>query len=99
MKKGLGKAGMVMNLLTYKGYYGSIETEDDMFFGEVLGLNDTFIPYEGSSMAEAKQDFRNEIDDYLKTCQDNHEKPELPDKSAVELAWRKKQMISLAFFE
>lgn len=67
-----------MNLLEYKDYYGSVEysEEDDILFGEVLGLNDTFISYEGSSLPELKSDFHAGIDHYLETCKAKREQPE-----------------------
>ena len=34
-----------MSLLEYKGYRGTIETEDDILFGHVLGLKNTIIMY------------------------------------------------------
>ena len=37
-----------MSLLTYKGYQGTYRSENDTLFGEVLGLENTFISYEGN---------------------------------------------------
>lgn len=34
-----------MSLLEYKGYIGTIETEDNILFGHVLGLKNTIISY------------------------------------------------------
>ena len=34
-----------MGVLSYKGYYGTIETEDDFLIGHVLGLKNTIISY------------------------------------------------------
>lgn len=85
-----------MSLLTYKGYQGTIEVENDTLFGEVLGLKNTFISYEGSSLAELKKDFQAGIDNYLENCQLNHEQPEQPNQDAAKLQLRKLLLISLA---
>lgn len=85
-----------MSLLTYKGYQGTIEAEDDTLFGEVLGLENTFISYEGNSLADLKKDFKAGIDDYLENCQLNHEEPEHPDRNKAELQWKNLLLASLA---
>lgn len=58
-----------MSLLEYKGYQGTIKTEDNILFGHVLGLKNTIISYEGNTINELKTDFQNGIDDYLENCQ------------------------------
>lgn len=58
----------IMSLLEYKGYQGTIETEDNILFGHVLGLKNTIISYEGNTINELKTDFQNGIDDYLENC-------------------------------
>ena len=57
-----------MSLLEYKGYQGTIEIEDNILFGHVLGLKNTIISYEGNTINELKTDFQNGIDDYLENC-------------------------------
>ena len=52
-----------MSLLEYKGYQGTIEIEDNILFGHVLGLKNTIISYEGNTINELKTDFQNGIDD------------------------------------
>lgn len=46
-----------MNTLEYKGYKGTIETEDDTLLGHVLGLKNVIISYEGKNIDELKDDF------------------------------------------
>ena len=65
-----------MNILEYKGYKGTIEIEDDTLFGHVLGLKNVIISYEGKNIDEFKDDFQNEIDDYLESCRLNGERRE-----------------------
>ena len=84
-----------MNVLSYKGYHGTIETEDDILFGHVLGLKNVIISYEGKNVSELKQDFKNGIDDYLENCHLNHEQAEKPNKRIAKSEW---EDISSAIF-
>ncbi len=57
------------NILSYKGYKGSIEfsREDNCLYGQVLGIDKRhLISYEGSSIDELKYDFEAGIDEFLK---------------------------------
>ena len=56
-------------IMTYKGYYGTVETsnEDDVLFGEVIGVNG-LVSYEGDSLKNLRKDFEEAVDDYLQTC-------------------------------
>lgn len=65
-------------MLRYKGYTGHVEFDDaaGLFHGEVLDLRDV-ITFQGTSVAELEQAFRDSIDDYLEFC---HERGEEPDK-------------------
>ena len=57
---------------------GHVEFDDTagLFHGEVLDLRDV-ITFQGTSVAELEQAFRDSIDDYLEFC---HERGEEPDK-------------------
>jgi predicted HicB family RNase H-like nuclease len=50
-----------------QGYIGTVEAEDGVFFGGVIGLRDV-ITFEGTTFAEVEQAFRDSIDDYLAFC-------------------------------
>jgi predicted HicB family RNase H-like nuclease len=56
-------------MMNYKGYGArtEIDTESGLIFGEVVGLRDT-ITFQGHSVAEAVQAFRESVDLYLETC-------------------------------
>jgi len=56
-----------MDYLHYKGYYGSVEysEEDNCLFGKILGLKNSLILYEGSSLEELKKDFETSVENYL----------------------------------
>ncbi len=67
------------NVLQYQGYIGSVEfdSEDRIFHGRVLGITD-LIGFEGESVSELEQDFRDAVDDYLETCSETGKPPERP---------------------
>lgn len=68
---------MSQKLLSYKGYHGTVEysLEDQVLFGKVIDIN-SLISYEGTTIAELEKDFHGAIDDYLRMCEEHHEKPE-----------------------
>jgi len=53
-------------MMQYKGYSGRVEFDDeaDIFHGEVIGLRDV-ITFQGKTVDEIKQAFRDSVDDYL----------------------------------
>ena len=55
--------------MEYKGYVGKVEFDDDaeIFHGEVLDTRDV-ITFQGKSVGELRQAFRDSIDDYLAFC-------------------------------
>jgi len=62
-------------MLEYKGYIGTVEADDGIFFGRVIGLRDV-ITFEGVAFAEVEQAFRESIDDYLTFCAKRGEQPD-----------------------
>jgi predicted HicB family RNase H-like nuclease len=56
-------------MLEYKGYTGVMEVDDEagIIFGRVLGLR-SVITFQGETVAEARQAFRDSVDDYLDFC-------------------------------
>ncbi|MCL1903294.1 MAG: type II toxin-antitoxin system HicB family antitoxin [Oscillospiraceae bacterium] len=65
------------NVLTYKGFYGSIEffEEDNVFHGKILGISDCFL-YEGDSVQSLKQDFQDSVNEYIDFCNEVGKEPE-----------------------
>jgi predicted HicB family RNase H-like nuclease len=63
--------------MKYKGYTGVAEFDDEagVIFGHVIGLRDT-ITFQGESVAEVTQAFRDSVDDYLEFCESRGESPE-----------------------
>jgi predicted HicB family RNase H-like nuclease len=66
-------------MLKYKGYSGHVEYDEKakLFHGEVLDTRDV-ITFQGTSVDEIEQSFRDSIDDYLDFCRDRGEEPDKP---------------------
>ena len=64
-------------MMKYKGYLGVVAFDDQakIFHGDVIGLKDV-ITFQGSSVDELEQAFKDSIDDYLAWCKERNEKPE-----------------------
>jgi predicted HicB family RNase H-like nuclease len=65
--------------MKYKGYTGIAEFDEDssVIFGHVIGLRDT-ITFQGESVTDVTQAFRDSVDDYLEFCESRGESPEKP---------------------
>ncbi|HEU5116040.1 MAG TPA: type II toxin-antitoxin system HicB family antitoxin [Isosphaeraceae bacterium] len=65
--------------LKYKGYLGqmTIDAEAGLIHGEVIGLRDV-VTFQGETVAEAMQAFRDSVDDYLDFCKSLDRSPEKP---------------------
>lgn len=66
-------------MLNYKGYVGSIEIdiESGLLCGRVLDIRDV-ITFDGTTVAEARQEFQISVDDYLDFCAELGQEPEKP---------------------
>ena len=66
-------------MLEYKGYTGNVEFDPEagLFHGEVLDTRDV-ITFQGTSVEDLQQAFRDSVDDYLDFCQERNEEPEKP---------------------
>ena len=64
-------------MMKYKGYIGHVEYDNEakIFHGEVLGLRD-IITFQGDSVDELEQSFKDSVNDYLDWCKRRKEKPE-----------------------
>ena len=67
------------NLFEYKGYYGSIEfdLESKSLYGQLLGMKGAYI-YEGNTLEELENDFKQFVDDYIHDCDEDGIKPQKP---------------------
>jgi predicted HicB family RNase H-like nuclease len=68
-----------MNVMTYKGYHGNFEYDEDadIFHGQVMNLTDV-ITFQGHSIDELKQALADSVEDYLEFCADEGKAPEKP---------------------
>lgn len=65
------------NYLEYNGYIGTLEfsADDKLFFGKIQGIND-LVTFEGSSVTELEESFKEAVEDYLETCKTLNKAPE-----------------------
>jgi predicted HicB family RNase H-like nuclease len=61
--------------LHYKDFIGSVRfsEEDAVFYGKIEGIND-LVSFEGQTVEEIRQSFREAVDDYVELCE-QHGKP------------------------
>ncbi len=66
-------------MLNYKGYTGQINYDDEMkiLHGEVIDTRDV-ITFQGKTVDEIEQAFRESVDDYLEFCNERGEQPDKP---------------------
>ncbi|MCM1491536.1 MAG: type II toxin-antitoxin system HicB family antitoxin [Muribaculum sp.] len=66
-----------MNTLRYKDYIGSVDFSetDNVFFGKIEGIG-ALVNYEGDSVEELRNAFKEAVDDYLIFCEDEGVIPE-----------------------
>lgn len=66
-------------MMQYKGYTGRVEFDSGagIFHGEVINTRDV-ITFQGKSVKEIQQAFKNSINDYLDFCKERGEKPDKP---------------------
>ena len=65
--------------MEYKGYAGKVELDEEagILHGEVINTRDV-ITFQGKTVEEISQSFKDSIDDYLDFCAARGEKPEKP---------------------
>ncbi|MBP8949902.1 MAG: type II toxin-antitoxin system HicB family antitoxin [Candidatus Promineofilum sp.] len=65
--------------MEYKGYIGKVELDEEsgLLHGEVINTRDV-ITFEGESVNEVAQAFRDSVDDYLAFCVERGEEPDKP---------------------
>jgi len=66
-------------MMEYKGYIGKVEIDNEagVLYGEVINVRDV-ITFEGTTVDEIQQAFRDSVDDYLDFCAQRGESPEKP---------------------
>ena len=73
------------NIMKYKGYWAEIKysDEDECFCGEIEGLKNDIISFEGTTVKELKKDFKDAIDYYLQVCKELGDEPEKQCKGSL----------------
>lgn len=68
-----------MNAMKFDKYIASIEFDQDagIFHGEVINLNDV-VTFQGRSVSELEQAFKDSVEDYLEACREFGKEPEKP---------------------
>ncbi len=66
-------------MMEYKGYIGHVEFDDEaeIFHGEVINTRDV-ITFQGKTVNEIKEAFRDSVEDYLAYCAKLGQEPEKP---------------------
>ena len=66
-------------MMEYKGYFGSVEydAEAKVFHGDVINTRDV-ITFQGTTVNEIEQAFRDSINDYIAWCKEDGVEPEKP---------------------
>lgn len=74
------------NIMQYKGYYGSIELDNEnlIFYGKLEFIR-ALVSYEGESAKEIREAFENAVDDYLHICHTENLVPEKPFKGSFNI--------------
>ena len=65
--------------MEYNGYYGVVEYDADakIFHGDIINTKD-IITFQGTTVTEIEQAFKDSIDEYLAWCEAEGAKPEQP---------------------
>lgn len=65
--------------MKYKGYVGHVKYDESakIFFGRVIDIED-LVTFEGTSVEEIEQAFRDSVDDYLEFCKELGKEPNKP---------------------
>lgn len=73
--------------MKYKGYWAEIKysDEDECFCGFIEGLKEDVISFEGETVKDLKRDFKNAIEDYLRTCNEINKEPEKQCKGSLNI--------------
>jgi predicted HicB family RNase H-like nuclease len=73
--------GEAMNTMRYGKYLAAIEFDEDagLFHGEIVNLNDV-VTFQGRSVDELREAFKESVEDYLEACAEFGKEPEKPFK-------------------
>jgi predicted HicB family RNase H-like nuclease len=71
------RGAAMKDMMNHKGYWGSVHFNDgdDVFYGRVQYIR-ALVSYEGTDVGSLRQAFQEAVDEYLKTCAEQHRQPE-----------------------
>ena len=66
-------------MMEYKGYMATVEYDADakIFHGDIINIRDV-ITFQGTSVKEIEQAFKDSLDDYIAWCEEEGVAPEKP---------------------
>lgn len=66
-------------MMKYKGYFAEpyYSQEDGCFIGQLLGIED-IVSFEGETVKDIEENFKEAVDDYIEMCKQVGEKPQKP---------------------
>lgn len=84
-------------MMKYKGYYGRVSYDDEakVFHGELVGIR-AVITFQGITVEELEQAFKDSIDDYLEWCKKRRKSPEKPFSGKLNLRMKRELHAKLA---
>ena len=83
--------------MKYKNYYGKVEYDDKakIFHGELVGIR-AVITFQGTTVEELEEAFKDSIDDYLEWCKKRRKHPEKPFSGKLNLRMKQELHARLA---
>ncbi len=81
-------------MLKYKGYTGYVVYDDEahLFHGEVAAIK-AVITFQGTTVTEIENAFKDSIDDYLDWCKERGKEPEKPHSGKFNLRMPRNYML------
>jgi len=64
-------------MMKYKGYYAvpQYNQHDKCFYGKIMGISDV-VGFEGRTVDELENEFKESVEDYIETCREIGKEPE-----------------------
>lgn len=74
------------NTIEYKDYIGTVNysSDDKCFYGKIATIDD-LITFQADNVKDLEQEFKNSVDDYIKTCKEIGRNPQKTYKGSFNL--------------
>ena len=75
-----------MDIIESNGFIGSVHysDEDQVFYGKIEGVND-LVTFEGTSVKELKEAFKEAVEDYIELCEELEKDPHKSFKGSLNI--------------